>query len=177
MKRLSWIVSLAIVPALSAQRVGPPPLPADSTRAAQLRAEVERRFGEHVRRQLDLTDEQAAKLKATQERFRERRQELMRRQRELRLALDYQMRPGSPANADSVQKLMDALQAGRAQALKLEQDEDRDMAAYLTPVQRARFHMIRQRLTDRVQDLRRGRGVPDGPRRRPAGRRPGRMPA
>ncbi|MGH7675946.1 MAG: hypothetical protein ACREMV_11810, partial [Gemmatimonadales bacterium] len=34
---------------------------------------------------------------------------------------------------------------------------DKDMAGYLTPVQRARYQMLRQRLVERVQDVRRQR--------------------
>ncbi|HEX9703876.1 MAG TPA: hypothetical protein VGA20_01335 [Gemmatimonadales bacterium] len=171
MKRILWVLPLAVVSALGGQE---PQVP-DSTRAAELRAEVERRFATHVRRELGLSDDQAVKLGATQERFRGRRLPIQRRQRNLRLALDDQMRPGVAADADSVRKLMDAVQTGRAELLKIDQDEDREMAAYLTPVQRARFQMLRQRFVQRVQDVRRERRGLDGPRRRPPGRRPGRV--
>ena len=101
----------------------------------------------------------------------------MERQRDLRRALDDQMQPGIAADDDSVRALMDSLRAGRAELLRIEQEEDRDMAAYLTPVQRARLQIMRQRFNDRVQELRRrGRGDRmDGPRRGrgPGGRRPG----
>ncbi|HXF95523.1 MAG TPA: hypothetical protein VNI61_05420 [Gemmatimonadales bacterium] len=157
MKHIVLMACLAVAfPAslLGAQdRPGPP----DSARRAALRAQIERRFAEHVRRELGLTDDQAAKLRATQERYGERRRALLERQRELRQALGAQMRPGQAANPDSVRQLMDALQAGRAELFKLEQEEDREMATYLSPVQRARFQMMRERFLQRVQELRRGR--------------------
>lgn len=178
MKRSWWVLLIALVPALNAQDRQRMP---DSTRAAQLREQVERRFAEHVRRELDLSDDQAAKLRATHERYGVRHRALMQRQRELRQALDDQMRPGVAANPDSVRTLMDALQAARGEGLKLEQEEDREMAAYLSPVQRARFLTMRERLRHRVQEIRRerGRGGPDRPRGRPGpgARRPGRRPA
>jgi hypothetical protein len=178
MKTTWWVLLIAAVPALGAQDR---PRMLDSTRAAELRAQVERRFAEHVRRELDLSDDQATKLRATHERYAERRRTLMQRQQEVRRALDDQMRPGVAANGDSVRKLMDALQAGRGDGLKLEQEEDREMAGYLSPVQRARFQTMRERFLQRVQQLRRerGRGGLDGPRRRPepGSRRPGRRPA
>ena len=178
MKR-SWLVLLAValVPALAAQR--PPAAEvADSARARELRARVERRFGELVQQQLRLTPDQATRLEATRDRFEARRWALMERQRDLRRALDDQMQPGIAADDDSVRALMDSLRAGRAELLRIEQEEDRDMAAYLTPVQRARLQIMRQRFNDRVQELRRGRGRGDrmdGPRRGrgPGGRRPG----
>jgi hypothetical protein len=178
MKRTWWVLLIAAVPALGAQ--GRARMP-DSTRAAELRAQVERRFAEHVRRELDLSDDQATKLRATQERYAGRRRAQMQRQQEIRRALDDQMQPGVAANADSVRRLMDALQAGRGDMLKLEQEEDREMAGYLSPVQRARFQTMRERFVQRVQQLRRerGRGGFDRPRRRPdpGARQPGRRPA
>ncbi len=107
------------------------------------------------------------------------RRGLMRQQVERRMALNDQMQPGVAANSDSVRKLMDGLQGGRAEMLKVEQDEDRDMAGYLTPVQRARYQEMRRRFLDRVNEMRQERrerrGV--GPGMRPqGGRRPGQAP-
>lgn len=177
MKR-TWLVlfAVALAPALTAQ--GHPDVEvADSVRAQRMRAQVERRFAELVQRQIQLTPDQATKLQATHERFASRRWPLMERQRNLRWALDDQMQPGVAADADSVRKLMDGLQAGRAELLRIEQEEDREMAAYLTPVQRARLQIMRQRFMDRVRDLQRERrGGMGGQRRRPGDRPPGRRP-
>lgn len=180
MKRALWMLVLAVVPALSAQE---PPAPPPDSGAERLRGEIERRFAERVKADLGLTEDQAAKLRATQGRFGERRRVLMRRQFEHRQGLQRQMQPGVAANPDSVRVHMDALQAGRAESVKLEQEEDQEMAKYLTPVQRARFQMMRQRLVDRVQDLRRARegrgrerGGMMGPRRGPGPRPQGRAP-
>lgn len=146
-----------------------------------MRAQIEQRFAERVKADLGLTDDQAGKLRATQERFGQRRRALMRQQFERRRALQGQMQPGVAANADSVRKLMDGMQAGRAELLRIEQDEDREMAGYLTPVQRARYQMMRQRFVERVNEMREGRGggrrdrmrpgAPPGPQQRPR-RRP-----
>jgi hypothetical protein len=83
------------------------------------------------------------------------------------------MQPGIAANSDSVRKLMDGIQAGRAEMVRIEQDQDREMSGYLTPVQRARYQQMRERLMQRVGEMRmerregrgfnRGQGV--GPRR------------
>jgi Spy/CpxP family protein refolding chaperone len=145
------VLLLATPGALAGQR----PQPDDTARAARLRAQIERRFGERVRQELGLSDAQATKLRATQQRVGERRRPLMERQRAVRMALRQQMRPGQTADPDSVRQLLDAMQGGRAALLQLEQEEDREMAGYLTPVQRARFQMMRERLHHRVQDLRR----------------------
>lgn len=166
-----------ILLALTLAVVQQPPFPApgtDTAEAGRLRRQIEQRFAARVQQELGLTADQATNLRATQERFGERRRTLMRQQMGRRMALQGQMRPGEAANADSVKRLMDGLQAGRGEMLKLEQDEDRDMAGYLTPVQRARYQMMRQRFLERVNEMReqrRGRMGP-GPRARPEGRRP-----
>jgi Spy/CpxP family protein refolding chaperone len=174
MKRLLLVLSIALVPSLAAQEPARP----DTTEPERLRAQIEERFAQHVQQQLRLTPDQATKLRASQERFGPRRRALGRQQMERRMALQDQMQPGVAANADSVRKLMDGVQAGRAEMLKIDQDEDREMAGYLTPVQRARYQEMRARLHQRVTEMRerrRGRmgsGVGPGsrPQRRPRGR-------
>jgi uncharacterized protein with von Willebrand factor type A (vWA) domain len=183
MNRL-WVCAIVVVSVgtpLGAQqpRLPPPGVPGDTAEAGRLRRQIEERFGQRVKEQLRLTDDQATKLRTTQERFGERRRALMRQQIERRMALNDQMQPGVAANSDSVRKLMDGLQGGRAEMLKVEQDEDREMAGYLTPVQRARYQEMRRRFLDRVNEMRqerRGAGgrMGPGPRVRPegGGRRP-----
>jgi hypothetical protein len=100
----------------------------------------------------------------------------MQQQADRRRALEDQMQPGVAANSDSVRKLMDGIRGGRAELFKIEQDEDQDMAGYLTPVQRARYQHMRERFIQRVGEMRRegrgigrgeGRGMGGRPRRRP----------
>src|SRR6266540_3449750 len=142
----------------------------DTAEAERLRAQIEQRFSARVQHDLKLTQDQATKLRASQERFSARRRQVMQQQ----------MQPGVAANADSVSKLMDGMRSGRAEMLKIEQDEDREMSGYLTAVQRARYQQMRARLMQRAAEMRmerregrgmgRGEGMGRGtraPRRRP----------
>jgi len=177
MKRLWLVLALVLAPGLAAQEPAAPQRP-DTVEAERLRAQIEDRFAQHVQEQLRLTPDQATKLRASQERFGTQRRTLARQQMGRRMALQDQMQPGVAANADSVRKLMDGVQAGRSAMLKIDQDEDREMAGYLTPVQRARYQEMRARLHQRVNEMReqrRGRmgpGTGPGQRARPEGRRP-----
>jgi hypothetical protein len=172
-----WCLALTVTMAPGTRLAAQQPAGADTGEAGRLRRQIEERFGQRVKEQLRLTDDQAARLRGTQERFGERRRTLMRQQVERRMALNDQMQPGVAANSDSVRKLMDGLQGGRADMLKIEQDEDRDMAGYLTPVQRARYQEMRRRFLDRVSEMRQERRERAGPRMRPPGaRRPGQGP-
>ena len=134
----------------------------DSAEARQLRDRIEQRFSERVQQDLNLTSDQASKLRTTQELYSGRRRTLQQQQQERRRAIDDQMQPGVAANQDSLRKLLDAQRTGRAELSKIEQDEDREMAGYLTPVQRARYQQMRGRLMQRVVEMqleRRGGGA------------------
>jgi hypothetical protein len=72
---------------------------------------------------------------------------------------------------------MDGLQRLRAEQMALDQEEDRELAGYLTPVQRAQFHMMRTRLLERANEVRRERQGRLGPNRQPGARlQPGQRP-
>jgi Spy/CpxP family protein refolding chaperone len=178
MKKLV-LLSLAVLlgPGLAAQQRDTATAP-DTAEAGRLRQEVERVFSERVQRDLNLTSDQAAKLRATQERYSAQRRTLALQQQVRRRAIDGQMQPGIPANQDSLRKLLDAQRSGRAQLAKIDQDEDQEMSGYLTPVQRARYQQMRTRLMERVQEMRlerrENRGVRPGMQRPRPGMRPGR---
>ncbi|HMJ58594.1 MAG TPA: hypothetical protein VK467_05625 [Gemmatimonadales bacterium] len=176
MNRFVLVVTLALASTLSAQEPVTPARP-DTAEAERLRAQIEERFSQRVQEELKLTPDQATKLRASQEKFGTQRRTLMRQQMERRRALEDQMQPGVAANGDSVKRLMDANQTARAQMLKIEQDEDREMGTYLTPVQRARYQQMRERLMGRVMEMRAQRRGAGGGRMGPGmgqgGRRPG----
>src|SRR6059036_3282444 len=171
------LLSLAVLlaPSLAAQQRDTARAQGDTAEAGRLRARIESTFTRRVQQDLNLSQDQAAKLRATQERFGARRRDVMQQQLTRRQALENQMQPGIAANSDSVRKLMDGIQAGRAEMLKIEQDQDREMSGYLTPVQRARYQQMRERFMQRVGELRterrEGRGFGGGRNMRPV--RPG----
>src|SRR6058998_1187821 len=137
MKRFLWVLLLVTAaPALPAQN---PPDSSDEVEAQQLRQQIRERWSQRVRQDLSLSDEQAAKLQATEQKFMQQRIGLAQRQRDINEALRGQLQPGVAANPDSVRRLMD----GR----------DRNRAA-LTPVQHARYQMMREQLRRRIQEIR-----------------------
>src|SRR2546425_2503599 len=150
------VLSLAVLlaPGLAAQQRDSLGAQSDTAEAGRLRAQIEQRFSERVQQALQLSPDQATKLRATQEQFGARRRTLMEQQMTRRRALEGQMQPGVAANSDSVRKLMDGMRAGRAEMVKIEQDEDREMSGYLTPVQQARFQQMREQFMRRVGELR-----------------------
>jgi Spy/CpxP family protein refolding chaperone len=150
-KSMLWALMLAAAPLFPAAAQQ-----SDSTaaRSDSLRHHIEERFASRVQEQLGLTPEQTVKLRATSEQFGARRRELHARHRALRQALSAQLRPGVAANQDSVRKLTDAMIELRIASAQATRDEMRDVAKYLTPVQRAQLFVMRDRLHHRMKEAR-----------------------
>ncbi len=136
----------------------------DPVRAERLRQMVEQRFGERLREELGLTDDQATKVRVALGGLAARRRGMEQEERRMRQALAFQLRPGVAANADSVAKLVDALTNHRVAYAQTFKDEMRELAAILNPVQRGQYLLTRDRLMQRVQELQQGRPqAPVGP--------------
>jgi len=140
-------------------------------RAQQLRTQIEERFGQRVQMELGLTDQQMDRLRTSERGSRDRHQALADREQDLRRAVGEQLKPGVAANADSLNRLLDAIAQNHVSRAQEEQQEMRELAQFLTPVQRARLLIMRQALMQRVQAIREGRwsppagrpGIPGGP--------------
>ena len=155
MKQLAWIVLFVAAPALGAQVPGDSGAarpPADGAEAQQLREQIRQRWNDHVRSTLGLSDDQAAKLQATEQRFEDQRQPIRMRQREVTQALNAETASGAP-NQDRVTQLMNEQQDNQLKLQQINRSEDREMQGYLTPVQRARYHEERHRFQERVAEI------------------------
>ncbi len=118
-----------------------------------LRERVERRFSERIKEELNLTDEQAIKLKEVAKQNGSRRRELRRRERALYAAIDLQLEAGEKADQDSVARMtreMLDLRVEYAQSLR----DEMGKLTFLTPVQRAKLMAMRDRLLHRVHEMR-----------------------
>lgn len=130
---------------------GPPPNP----RREALERRLEARTGEIVQRRLGLDDEQMRRLQATNRQFQEQRMALFARERDARQALRSEMAAGDQANQARVAQLLDQTLLLERQRLDLIQAEQRELAKFLTPVQRAKLLGIQTELRRRTQDMRR----------------------
>jgi len=143
----------------------------DNPARARLRQQIEDRFAARIKEQVGLSDEQLTKLRSTWITYGSRRRELEARERLLRSALGAQMRPGVAANQDSVSRLTDGLVNLRSSYAQIARDENREMATYLTPVQRTQLLTMRERFLQRIQEIRREQRARQGPLQQPRERR------
>ena len=122
--------------------------------ASELRDRIEKRFAERVKTELNLTDAQAAKLKGIAKEHGGHRRELRHRERDLRAALDAQLADGTTSDQDSVARLTTELLDLRVDYAESWRKEMRELSSFLTPVQRARLLVMRERLLQKVHEMR-----------------------
>jgi hypothetical protein len=152
-----WGVALAVAlvgvaAPVQAQEPGPA-----RPRVEELRRRVRERVAQRIQQDLNLSPDQMQRLRATVGTYAGRRRDLEARQRELRRALGGQLLPGASPAPDSVARLTDGLLDVRVRYAESFRDEQRELARYLDPVQRAKLMVLRDRLTNRAQEFRRRR--------------------
>ena len=100
----------------------------DPVRAERLRLMIEQRFGERVKEELGLTDDQAMRVRTALGGLAARRRGMEQEERRIRQALAFQLRPGVAANPDSVARLVDALTNHRVAYAQTFRDEMRELS-------------------------------------------------
>lgn len=154
MRREWWLVA-CLLGGLSLPLAGQDSASADDpVRVERLRQLIEDRFAERLSLELGLTDEQSAKVRVVLGTWAGRRRAMEREDRRLRQDLTGRMRPGVAANADSVTRLVDAMTNGRIAYAQTFRDEIKDLSTVLSPVQRGQYVLLRDRLIQRIQDVR-----------------------
>ena len=175
-------VCLAIPGVLAAQQPqqGRPGQPGQQgqqgARREMLEQRLRERTGDLVRRRLQLTDDQMTKLQNTNRQFEQQRMSLTGKERDVRQELRRQLTSGT-ADQNRVAALLDQTMQLERQRLDVQQSEQRELAKFLTPVQRAKLFGLQNEMRRRAQELRNGQARQgqrqgQGPMR-PGQRRPG----
>ena len=131
-----------------------------------LEERLRERTGQMVQRRLELNEDQMKQLQASNRQFEKQRGDLIAREREIRRDLRAQMLADKPDQNRVSQLLDQSLQLER-QRLDLVQGEQRELAKFLTPVQRAKLLAIQAELRRRSQELRNRQLKRNLPQRRP----------
>lgn len=156
------------------RKLQPPPRPraeqAPPDERAALRKQVRQAWLQRVRTQLNLNDEQMRKLQQTNRKYDQQRAELLRTEREARLGMRSAMSDTSgseQARQARVSQYTDQLVQAQYRRAQLLDSEQKELAEFLTPVQRAQYSAMRDQLNRQMQRLQqdstaggRGRGVP-----------------
>lgn len=144
-----------------AQQPGTP-----AARRQALEGRVRQALAGVVRKQLGLNDEQMLKLQRVDHKYDQQRRAMVRSERQTRQALRLAMQDSTPDQA-KIARYMDDLVAAQRRRADILGNEQKELSGFLTPLQRAKYQALRERLTRTMQNLQRGGA---GGRRGAAGR-------
>ncbi|HYW31086.1 MAG TPA: hypothetical protein VE869_06225 [Gemmatimonas sp.] len=159
------------------------------------RATMERRFearlNEILRTKLRLSDDQLRQLRAVSNRVEREKRDLWRSEEHIRGELRRQLLASEPASESRIAELLDSLPRLERRRIDAMEQEQRELARFLAPSQRARYFALQDEIRRGMQEMQRGRlggsgdrgnrGASDGggrppksapPRQGPPGSRP-----
>lgn len=170
-------IAMAALAPLGAQ--DRPDRPAErSPQRDSLEARVRARMAQVLRTQVGLNDEQIRRLQGVNRQFEAQRRSLFEQERRTRIELRAAMEIGDSTQQERIGSLLDRTVALQRQRIDLIEAEQKELATFLTPLQRARLYGMEEQIRRRTEEMRQGRsgGPPMGARRPPAGSDPRRPP-
>ena len=125
----------------------------------ELEGRVRENFAAEVKKRLQLSDDQMTKVMAVNRRLDPERRELFQQERAARVALRAELQAGDTgADQARVAEVLDTLLRLQRRRLDLVEREQRELSAFLTPVQRARYQAFVDFIQRRMDDMADGRG-------------------
>jgi Spy/CpxP family protein refolding chaperone len=157
------VYKTTIVALIIASSTGFAQRPDGPNQRQMLEKRLRERTGQVVQKRLGLSDAQMRQLQSANQQFEGRRSQLVTREREIRRSLRSELMLGDKANQSKVGQLLDETLILERQRLDLVQNEQRELAKFLTPVQRAKLFGLQNEMRRRTQELR----TRQGERKRP----------
>jgi hypothetical protein len=118
-----------------------------------LQRQVRQAFAKAVRRQLNLSDDQMRKLQSVDFKFERQRIALLRDERQARLGLKTAMDDSANVDQAKVEGYLSQLVKGQRTRADLLESEQKELAGFLNPLQRAKYFSMKERLNRRMQEL------------------------
>ena len=162
--------ALLVGAASVADAQGRPTRPASQSERDSLEARVQQRMVQMLRTQLGLNAEQMRQLQAANRQFEGQRRALFEQERRVRIDLRLVMAQGDSADPARIAALLDRTLVLQRQRLDLVEAEQKELATFLTPMQRARLFGMEEQIRRRMMEMRE-QGPPS--RRPPDGATPG----
>ena len=110
------------------------------------------RVAKLAQQRIGLTDSQMAQLEQSNARFAPQHNQVASQERETRRQLRMEMTASAP-NQQRVSQLLDQALQLQKQRIAIVEAEQKDLARFMTPVQRARYIALQQEFRRRAQEL------------------------
>ena len=124
----------------------------------ETRAAMERRirqtFFRVAKQRVGLDDNQMQRLADVNGKYEPRRRELLREENQTRRALRAEMQDNPKPDDAKVSAGLAKLQEIRRQRLEIDDEEQSDLAKFMTPTQQARYHALQEQLRRRIEQMR-----------------------
>jgi len=163
MRRFAIVLALA-VPLLASEasaqgrRLRQAPLAGqDAPRRQQLEARLRQGLWRITKNRVGLTDEQMTKLAQASRPFDAERRQLAAQEREARVALRGDILAGRSGDQQRIATSLDRVLEIQRRRAQLQIDEQRVIATFMTPLQRAKYAALQEQLRRRAENLRRQR--------------------
>lgn len=140
------------------------------------RPALEQQFRERVAKltqdRVGLTDAQMAQLEQSNAKFAPQLAQVAAQERETRRQLRQEMTASGQPNQQKVSDLLDASIRLQKQRISIVESEQKELARFMTPVQRARYIALQQQFRRRAQELDRPNATQNGMGQRGLKKRP-----
>ncbi|MFL5562499.1 MAG: hypothetical protein ACJ79K_13580 [Gemmatimonadaceae bacterium] len=148
--------ALGLTARLPAQQAQQAPAAADSSTSA-LQAQVRQRMAAIVKQRLSLTDDQVRQLAVVNASYEGRRRDLIMRERQARVAIGRELQRGQSADQQGVDNALSDLFRIQRARIDLAEQEQRDLAKFMQPAQRAGYLALQEQMRRRIEQMRQRR--------------------
>ncbi|MEP6730018.1 MAG: hypothetical protein ABJE10_05250 [bacterium] len=123
----------------------------------RLEQQVRQSFWKVAKQRIGFTDEQMLRVEQTSKKYDVRRRELAQQEKAQRVSLRSEMLADSAANQGAIASSLDKLHDLQRQRLDMQTEEQKELATYMTPLQRAKFLALQEQVRKRLQEIVRAR--------------------
>jgi hypothetical protein len=124
---------------------------------ARLEMEVRRNFARMVRKQVGLNDDQMRRLVPVTQRYEQQRRQLQMQERGARERLRQLVLGSQTADSTQVDRLLQSLIDVQKRRVDLLEAEHRELATFMSPIQRAKYGAIQEQIRRRLEQMRQRR--------------------
>lgn len=150
-------------PPVPPQRAGAERAEGRAGQRAQMERQLENRINNIVRTRLGLNDDQFDQLRAVSARMEHERRTLRREEMSTRAELRRHLLAGEAPNESQVAELLERLPRLERRRIDMMEQEQRELARFLQPSQRARYFALQDELRRNLQEGQRRRMGEAGP--------------